>query len=163
MESITYYLIRHYWFPCLYVILIVFEHDVCITFHLIVIVCMWTWVIYPIFYLTACCMTALLLRDCMSPVHVGHTSIPLPPTLLASVIPFISVLTITSVRPSVCLLFWLSQRLGIGSSDRLYRCLGASRGDRHFDVDWSPIIEGLYSPKLSFMDICVASVFSLSV
>ena len=31
-----------YWFTCLYIILIVFEHDVCITFHLIIIVCMWT-------------------------------------------------------------------------------------------------------------------------
>ena len=38
-----------------------------------------------------------------------------------------------------------------------------SGGGRHFDVDWSPIIEGMYSPELSFMDICVASVFLLSV
>ncbi|RVW82895.1 hypothetical protein CK203_038347 [Vitis vinifera] len=49
-------------------------------------------------------MTALLLRDCMLLVYVGRTSIPLPPTLLVSVIPFISVLTIASVRPSMCLL-----------------------------------------------------------
>ncbi|RVW58595.1 hypothetical protein CK203_114024 [Vitis vinifera] len=48
-------------------------------------------------------MTALLLLDCMSFVYVGLTSIPLPPTLLVSVIPFISALTIASVRPSVCL------------------------------------------------------------
>ena len=114
-----------YWFTCLYIILIVFEHDVCITFHLIIIVCMWTWVIYHVLCLTTCCMTTLILRDCMSLVHVGCTSIPLPPTLLVSVIPFISVLTIVSVRPSMCLLFWLSQRLGVGSSDGLYRCLGA--------------------------------------
>ncbi|KAL6310880.1 hypothetical protein AAG906_018036 [Vitis piasezkii] len=45
-------------------------------------------------------MTALLLLDCMSFVYVGLTSIPLSPTLLVSVIPFISVLTIASVRPS---------------------------------------------------------------
>ena len=34
-----------------------------------------------------------------------------------------------------------------------------SRGDRHIDVDWSPIFEDLYNPKLGFMDICVNSVF----
>ena len=33
--------------------------------------------------------------------------------------------------------------------------------DTHIDVDWSPIIEDLYSPELGFMDICVASVFPL--
>ena len=114
-----------YWFTCLYIILIAFEHDVYITFHLIFIVCMWTWVIYHVLCLTACCVTALLLRDCMSLVHVGSTSIPLPLTLLVSVIPFIPVLTIASVRHSVCFLFWLSQRLGVGSSDELYWCLGA--------------------------------------
>ncbi|RVW94291.1 hypothetical protein CK203_037839 [Vitis vinifera] len=27
-------------------------------------------------------------------------------------------------------------------------------GDRHIDADWSPIIEGLYSSELDFMDIC---------
>ena len=81
--------------------------------------------IYLVLCLTACCMTVLLLRDCMSPVHVGCTSIPLPLTLLVSVIPFILVLTIASVRPSVRLLLWPSQRLGVGSSDGLYQCLGA--------------------------------------
>ena len=54
--------------------------------------------------LIVCCMTAIFLCDCMSSVYVGLTSIPLHPTLLVSVIPFISVLTIASVRPSVCLL-----------------------------------------------------------
>ncbi|RVW61216.1 hypothetical protein CK203_020604 [Vitis vinifera] len=29
---------------------------------------------------------------------------------------------------------------------------GSIRRRRHFDVDWSPIIEDLYSPKLGFMD-----------
>ena len=28
-------------------------------------------------------------------------------------------------------------------------------------VDWSPIIEDLYSPELGFMDICATSVFHL--
>ena len=65
------------------------------------------------------------LLDCMLLVHVGLTSIPLPPTLLVSVIPFIPVLTIASVRPCVCLLLWPSQRLGVRSNDGLYWCLGA--------------------------------------
>ena len=30
---------------------------------------------------------------------------------------------------------------------------------QHIDVDWTPIFEDLYSPKLGFMDICVTSVF----
>ena len=34
-----------------------------------------------------------------------------------------------------------------------------SGGERRFDVDWSPIIEDLYSLELGFRDICVASVF----
>ena len=106
-----------YWFTCLYIILIVFEHDVCITFHLIVIVCMWTWVIYLVLCLTACCMIALLLRDFMLLVHVGRTSIPLPPTLLVSIIPFIPVFTITNVRPSVCLLFLIEPEI----RSRVYR------------------------------------------
>ncbi|RVW22406.1 hypothetical protein CK203_096075 [Vitis vinifera] len=44
-------------------------------------------------------------------------------------------------------------RLGVGSSDGLYRCLEHSGGERHIVVDWSPIIEDLYSPELVFMDI----------
>ena len=36
-------------------------------------------------------------------------------------------------------------------------------GDRHIGVDWSSIVEDLYSPELGFMDICVASVFSFPV
>ena len=36
-----------------------------------------------------------------------------------------------------------------------------SGGDRHIDVDWSPIIEDLYSLELGFMDICVTSMFPL--
>ena len=73
-------------------------------FILIVTTCMYTWVIYPVLCLTACRMTVFLLLDCMLLVHVGRIYIPLPPTLLVSVIPFIPVLTIASVRPFVCLL-----------------------------------------------------------
>ena len=36
-----------------------------------------------------------------------------------------------------------------------------SRGEQHFDVDWSPIIEYLYSPELGFMDSRATSVFHL--
>ena len=66
------------------------------------ILCVYEW--YILLCLIVWCMTALSLHDCMSPVYVGFTSIPLPPNLLVSVILFISVLTIASVRPSVCLL-----------------------------------------------------------
>ena len=38
-----------------------------------------------------------------------------------------------------------------------------SGGERHFDVDWSSIIEGLYSPELGSMDSHVTSVFPLLV
>ena len=34
-----------------------------------------------------------------------------------------------------------------------------SRGGRHIDADWSPILEDLYSLELGFMDIFVISVF----
>ena len=73
-------------------------------FILIVVAFVWTWVIYPVLCLTVWRVTAFLLHDCMLPVYVGRTYIPLSPTLLVSVIPFIPVLTIASVRPSVCLL-----------------------------------------------------------
>ncbi|KAL6328431.1 hypothetical protein AAG906_038306 [Vitis piasezkii] len=66
----------------------------------------------------------------MSFVYVGSTSIPLPPNLLVSVIPFISVLTIAS----------------------------SIRRRPHTDVGTSPIFED-HMPELGFMDICVASVF----
>ena len=36
-----------------------------------------------------------------------------------------------------------------------------SGGERHFDVNWSPIIEDLYSPELGFMDSRATSVFPL--
>ena len=79
-------------FVPLFVLIVVFS----------LILCVYEW--YILLCLTVWCMTALPLHDCMSSVYVGLTSIPLPPTLLVSVIPFISVLTIASVRPSVCLL-----------------------------------------------------------
>ena len=68
-------------FSGLYIILIFFEHDVCITIHLdhhslyvymsdIFVLC-----------LTVCCMTTLLLRDCMSlVVWVTHLSPYLQPS-----------------------------------------------------------------------------------
>ena len=90
------YYFGHLWACCL-----------CISIHLIAvfsfILCVYIDDISEI-CLIVCCMTTLPLHDCMLLVYVGLTSIPLPPTLLVSVIPFISVLTIASVRPSVCLL-----------------------------------------------------------
>ena len=123
--AIVHHLAWHVDSLALYTILIFFEHDVYITIHLdyhslhvdmsgISVLC-----------LTVCRVTALLLRVCMSLVRVGRTTILLFPTLLVSVILFISVLTFASVRPCVCLLLWPSQRLGAGSSDGLYWCLGA--------------------------------------
>ena len=79
-------------FVSLFVLIVVFS----------LILCVYEW--YILLCLTVWCMTALPLHDCMSLVYVGLTSIPLLPNLLVSVIPFISVLTIASVRPSVCLL-----------------------------------------------------------
>ena len=93
------------WLLCLYIILIVFEHDACISIHLIVIACMCTWAIYHVLCLVVCRMTALL---CMLLVCVGSTSIPLSPTLWVSIISFISVFTFASVRPCVCLFLWPS-------------------------------------------------------
>ena len=37
-----------------------------------------------------------------------------------------------------------------------------SGGDQHIDVNWSSIIEDLYSPELGFMDIYATSMFPLS-
>ena len=82
-----------------------FEHDVHIAIHpdSCRFLCGHEWYImysaWPhVAWLPFLCMIAWLL------VYVGRIYIPLPPTLLVSVIPFISVLTIASVRPSVCLL-----------------------------------------------------------
>ena len=36
-------------------------------------------------------------------------------------------------------------------------------GGRHINVDWTPISKDLYSPKLSFMDICVTGMFSFPI
>ncbi|RVX10257.1 hypothetical protein CK203_016256 [Vitis vinifera] len=69
----------------------------------------------------------LLLHDCMSFVYVGLTSIPY--------------------------LQLSCRRLGVGSTTGYIDAREHSGGERHFDVDWSPIIEDLYSPELGFMDI----------
>ncbi|RVW86626.1 hypothetical protein CK203_045683 [Vitis vinifera] len=53
---------------------------------------------------------------------------------------------------SIPLLQISCQRLGVGSSDGYIDAREHSGGERHFDVDWSPIIEDLYSPEL---DGCV--------
>ena len=68
-------------FSGLCIILIVFEHDICITIHPD---CHSLYVdMSDIFYTLLDCMShdCPLLCDCMSFVCVGRTSIPLPPTL----------------------------------------------------------------------------------
>ena len=83
-----------FWSPCMYGFIIIYHFTwhvdsfSCILswsslsmmfaslFILIIIACMHTWVIYPVLCLTACCVTTLLLYECMSSVRVGHTSIP---------------------------------------------------------------------------------------
>ena len=75
--------------------------------------------------LTACCMTALFLSVCMLLVYVGHTSIPLPPTLSFRSFPSFWFLHL-QVWGLMCAYFsYRASWLGVGSSDRLYRCLGA--------------------------------------
>ena len=75
--------------------------------------------------LTACCMTALFLCVCMLLVYVGHTSIPLPPTLSFRSFPSFWFLYL-QVWGLMCAYFsYRASWLGVGSSDRLYRCLGA--------------------------------------
>ena len=90
---------------------------------LVYLVCVHWWYIWDLFDCVLHDYSPLC--DCVLLVHVGRTSIPLPPTLWFSVIFFISALTFASVRPCVCLFLWPSQMLGVGSSDGLYRCLGA--------------------------------------
>ena len=109
-------------FICIHSPLYITQFDMLILWLVYPLDRLWAWCIYlsffylfimvcvdmsdiPVLCLTVWCMTTLPLCDWMLLVRVGRTSIPLPPTLLVSVIPFISVLTIASVRPSVCLLF----------------------------------------------------------
>ena len=109
-------------FTCIHSPLYITQFDMLILWLVYPLDRLWAWCIYlsfffylfimvcvdmsdiPVLCLTVWCMTTLPLCDCMLLVCVGRTYIPLPPTLLVSVIPFISVLTIASVRPSVCLL-----------------------------------------------------------
>ena len=87
-------------------ILIVFEHDFCITIHfdcciLAYLVCTW-WYIWalPDCVSHDCPPFAWLCAACLCGSHIY----PLISHPLVSVIPFISVLTIASVRHFVCLL-----------------------------------------------------------
>ena len=54
----------------LFILIVILPFSLCVDMDDIFVLC-----------LMACCMTALLLCDCMLLVCVGHTSIPLPPTL----------------------------------------------------------------------------------
>ena len=69
------------WLICLYIILIIFEHVILVTFILIVMFSFGLCVDMDDilgFCLIVCCMTSRLLCDCMLPIRVGRTSILLP-------------------------------------------------------------------------------------
>ena len=102
-----------------------FEHVVFVTIHLD---CHSLYVdmngIY-VLCLTVCCMTTLLLYDSITFVHVGHTSISLPPTLSFRSFPSFWFLYL-QVWGLMCAYFsYRASWLGVGSSDGLYRCLGS--------------------------------------
>ena len=72
----------------LYIILIIIEHATICQIFFSISLCVDLDDRY-LFCMTVCCMTSLIPCDCMLFVYVGRTSIPLPPNLLVSVIPFI--------------------------------------------------------------------------
>ena len=87
--------------------------------------CVWTWMIYkrfvwlPVAWMLFSCVFAWLF------VYVGCISIPLPPILWFRPFPSFQFLHL-QVWGLMCACF--SDRanwLGVGSSDRLYQCLGA--------------------------------------
>ena len=81
----------------LFILIVIFSFSLCVDIDDILA-----------FYLTACCMTVLLLYDCMLLVYVDRTSIPLSQTLWFWSFSFISILTFANVRPCVCLFLWPS-------------------------------------------------------
>ena len=103
-----------------------FEHDVCITIHLIVVFSLILCVDMMIYLSIAWLHVAWLPFSAWLSVACSCRSriYPLISNHLVSVIAFISVLTFANVRPCVCL-YSDRDRLGVGSSDGLYRCLGA--------------------------------------
>ena len=54
----------------LFILIVMFSFSLCVDMDDILALC-----------LIPCCMTAIFLCDCMLLIYVGHTSIPLPPTL----------------------------------------------------------------------------------
>ena len=103
-----------------------FEHAVCITIHLIVVFSLILCVDMMIYLSIAWLHVAWLPFSAWLSVACSCKSriYPLISNHLVSVISFISVLTFANVRPCVCL-YSDRDRLGVGSSDGLYRCLGA--------------------------------------
>ena len=109
---------------CLYIILIIFEHDICIIIHLIVIAYMWTRVAYFVPCLIACHMIALLcVIACCLFVWDAHLSPYLSPSSLGHFLHYGS--HFCKCETLCVLVLWPRERLRVGSSDGLYRCLGA--------------------------------------
>ena len=115
------------WFFDLYTILIVFEHDVYITIRLdcrILAYLVCTWVIYPTL---PDCTT----RDCLPSawLHVaclcGPHIYPLTSNSLGFGHSFHPGSHYCKCETFCVFAIWPSQRLGVGSSDGLYRCTGA--------------------------------------
>ena len=93
-------------------------------FILIVMACMWTWVIYLYFaWLYVAWLSSSMWSYVIFPC--GSHIYPITSNPLVSIISFISVFTFASVRPCVCLFLQPSWRLGVRSSDGLYRYLRA--------------------------------------
>ena len=86
--TIVDHLIWHDCFSRLYIILIIMEHATICHIFFSISLCVDLDDRY-LFCMTVCYMTSLIPCDCMLFVYVGRTSIPLPPNLLVSVIPFI--------------------------------------------------------------------------
>ena len=115
------------WFSYLYTILIVFEHDFCITIRLdccilAYLVCTW-WYIWA--------LPDCVLHDCLSSawLHVACSCGPHFYPLTSKSLGFSNSFHLSSHYckcETFCVFaLWPSQRLGVRSSDGLYRCTGA--------------------------------------
>ena len=114
------------WFSDLYILSIVFKHGVYIYhfFYLFIMVCVDISDI-PVLCLTVWCMTTLLLCDCMFACSCGQHIYPLISNSLGFGHSFHPGSHYCKCETFCVLALWPSQRLGVGSSDGLYRCTGA--------------------------------------
>ena len=104
-------------------------------------------------------MTALLLHDCMTLVHVGRTSIPFTSNSLGLGHSFKSDSHYCKCE-ALYVLVTLTEPEIRGRVWRAISMFGSKMGrGRYIDANWSPIFEDLYSLELGFTDIYVTSVF----